>query len=405
MKNRSYHNNTSKLYSLSYDTNDKNQSKVRYSNNKARYNNKSEEYSKSSSPKIRNSQDRHNNFSYTTNLNRLKFNKDNDNNKLHKSKQLTINNMNTTSQYNKYLMLLNYKNKKLDINVINEIFKKYDINYSIIDTKFTRQLFTQSLTHPSYSITDENYKIYKDKYYSENLNTDMVFLKTINYEHLEFLGDALIKSPISQYLYQRYSHQGEGFMSTLRTKIESTNTLSLFLNKLNLKQYILLSQIEEQEGTRENIHVLEDCFEAFIGALFIYGSNTSKQNNSNDLNNTDNLNDNNIGKISNIIKELIFKLIENELNLSELIRIRNYKDELNKYCHSEKIALPNYIKLNLQKNQVFNVELNEYTVIVEVNGKKYGPAKAIQLKDAEQQAAKIAINELVKIKDDNYFIL
>ena len=84
MKNRSYHNNTSKLYSLSYDTNDKNQSKVRYSNNKARYNNKSEEYSKSSSPKIRNSQDRHNNFSYTTNLNRLKFNKDDDNNKLHK---------------------------------------------------------------------------------------------------------------------------------------------------------------------------------------------------------------------------------------------------------------------------------------------------------------------------------
>ena len=115
-----------------------------------------------------------------------------------------------------------------------------------------------------------------------------------NYERLEFLGDAIIKPIISIYLVERYPYENEGFLSTLRTKIESTNTLSHFFKCLGLHDYILLSQSVEQENGRNNIHILEDCFEAFIGALFKYSQ----------------LNGISYGDIMNIIQKLMNILIE-----------------------------------------------------------------------------------------------
>lgn len=276
--------------------------------------------------------------------------------------------------------ILNYRNKEVSYDVINNIFKKYNIDFHV-DNNI--ELFIQGLTHESFSENIENYDKLKEEYYKKN--PKMVFIKNNSYERLEFLGDAIIKPIISIYLFNRYPYEQEGFLSTLRTKIESTKSLSHFFQCLELKDYILMSQSFEQEGNRDNIHIMEDCFEAFIGALYMYGT---KNNDTYD-------------KIMSIIQKLMNILIETELNLTELIQIKDYKGELNIYCHKAKYPVPVYIKNNIQSSVVShngkyatNKEMYLYSVSVQVNGKVYGPTSDIVLKEAEQKAAQLALEYL-----------
>ena len=282
--------------------------------------------------------------------------------------------------------ILNYRNKEVSYDVINNIFKKYNIDFHV-DNNI--ELFIQGLTHESFSENIENYDKLKEEY--QKKTPKMVFIKNNNYERFEFLGDAIIKPIISIYLFNRYPYEQEGFLSTLRTKIESTNSLSHLFQCLGLKDYILMSQSFEQEGNRDNIHIMEDCFEAFIGALYMYGT---KNNDTYD-------------KIMSIIQKLMNTLIETELNLTELIQIKDYKGELNIYCHKAKYPVPVYIKNNIQSSVVShkgkyatNKEMYLYSVSVQVNGKIYGPTSDIILKEAEQKAAKLAL-EYLNNKNNN----
>lgn len=289
--------------------------------------------------------------------------------------------------------ILNYRNKEVSYDVINNIFKKYNIDFHV-DNNI--ELFIQGLTHESFSENIENYDKLKEEYYKKN--PKMVFIKNNSYERLEFLGDAIIKPIISIYLFNRYPYEQEGFLSTLRTKIESTKSLSHFFQCLELKDYILMSQSFEQEGNRDNIHIMEDCFEAFIGALYMYGT---KNNDTYD-------------KIMSIIQKLMNTLIETELNLTELIQIKDYKGELNIYCHKAKYPVPVYIKNNIQPSVVShkgkyatNKEMYLYSVSVQVNGKVYGPTSDIVLKEAEQKAAQLALeylNNQTNNDDDIFYV-
>jgi len=283
--------------------------------------------------------------------------------------------------------IINNKNKQLTYDAVNNIFKKYNINFQIRNNIY---IFTQALTHKSFSINDKNYFKLKEEYLKTHKN--IIFVKNSNYEQLEFLGDAIIKPIISIYLVDRYPYEGEGFLSTLRTKIESTNTLSHFFKCLGLQEYILLSSIEEQNNGRDNIKILEDCFEAFIGALYIYSTK------------------NNImyGTIMNIIQKLVNILIESELNLCELIQLKDYKGELNMYCHKNKIKLPEYITNKIDHcikkyDGIYSSEkeMYEYSVSVIVNDISYGPCNDIILKEAQQKAAKLALDNLNKNIDND----
>ena len=288
--------------------------------------------------------------------------------------------------------LLNPVNQEITEDIINNIFNKYKINFQVNNNI---DIFIQGLTHQSFSVNINNYNELKQEFLK--IHKNLVFVKNYNYERLEFLGDAIIKPIISIYLVERYPYENEGFLSTLRTKIESTNTLSHFFKCLGLQDYILLSQTTEQENGRNNIHILEDCFEAFIGALFKYAQ----------------LNGISYGDIMNIIQKLVNILIETELNLSELIQMKDYKGALNEYCHKEKIQLPKYIKNNITSHlQTYEgkyaneKEIYMYNVSVIVDGITYGPASDIVLKEAEQKVAKMALDALNNDdNDDDIFIL
>jgi len=74
---------------------------------------------------------------------------------------------------------------------------------------------------------------------------------------------------VSQYLFHRYLKQDEGFLTKLKTKLVRTNMLAKFSLYIGLDKHILISKyVEDMCGGRTNECILEDTFEAFIGALY-----------------------------------------------------------------------------------------------------------------------------------------
>lgn len=94
-------------------------------------------------------------------------------------------------------------------------------------------------------------------------------LQTHSGERLEYLGDAVCGLSVADYLYHRYPGEDEGFMTRLRTRIVCGSRLGEFAEKLGLQHFAVISRyVEAINNGRKNYKVLEDIFEAFVGAMF-----------------------------------------------------------------------------------------------------------------------------------------
>jgi len=87
----------------------------------------------------------------------------------------------------------------------------------------------------------------------------------INYERLEFLGDSILGSVISSYLYKKVPNGSEGYLTQMRSKIVSRAHLNELGKDLGLIRFVK-SNIE-QTNVGENIH--GNIFEALVGAIYI----------------------------------------------------------------------------------------------------------------------------------------
>lgn len=89
--------------------------------------------------------------------------------------------------------------------------------------------------------------------------------KPINNERLEFLGDAVIESVVSDYLFIEFPDQNEGFLTRLRSKIVSRTTLNALAIRIGLDKHI----IAQAGGSYAHKHIYGDAFEAMMGAIYL----------------------------------------------------------------------------------------------------------------------------------------
>ncbi len=87
----------------------------------------------------------------------------------------------------------------------------------------------------------------------------------INNERLEYLGDAVIESVTSDYLYIEYPTENEGFLTQLRSKIVSRQSLNGLARAIGLDKHI----ISNAKGGVSQKHIFGDAFEAIIGAIYL----------------------------------------------------------------------------------------------------------------------------------------
>ena len=161
---------------------------------------------------------------------------------------------------------INTRNKQLTLKDVRKILEKANISKKPKNI----ELYQQSFTHKSYVNNKCNVLL---QHYSivQQTNQEHKVLLTSqpkSYEKLEFYGDSIVAAATVEYLYKRYGEQfDEGQLTKLKNRIVSSTYLAKFAKYFGFSQWIVLSVYVETLYGRSLTRILEDCFEAFIGAI------------------------------------------------------------------------------------------------------------------------------------------
>ena len=90
-------------------------------------------------------------------------------------------------------------------------------------------------------------------------------------ERLEFLGDSILGMVTAEFLYRNYPNRLEGDLTRMRADMVCERALARVAEQMNLGEYLLLGNGEEQGGGRSRDSILADAVESVIAACFLDG--------------------------------------------------------------------------------------------------------------------------------------
>ena len=96
-----------------------------------------------------------------------------------------------------------------------------------------------------------------------------------SYERLEFLGDAVTGLEVALLIFEAAPHMSEGQMTTIRAGLVRSESLAEVARSLRLGDYLRVGVGADKTDVRENAAMLEDAFEALVGAIFLDGGTTA----------------------------------------------------------------------------------------------------------------------------------
>ncbi|OGC23565.1 ribonuclease III [candidate division WOR-1 bacterium RIFOXYC2_FULL_37_10] len=207
-----------------------------------------------------------------------------------------------------------------------------------------KQLLNQSLTHSSYANESE----------------------VPDNERLEFLGDAVIKLAVSEYIYNRFPARPEGDLTKIRADVISDETLARVATRVRLGEYLLLSENEKKTGGDKRRSNVANAFESLVGAIYL---------------------DAGLGKVRDFLIDFLRGEIE---KVSREGYIKDYKSALQEFVQKKKWPLPQYKVLN----ETGPKHEKQFVIGVRIKGSIMGQGEGMNKKDAEQKAAEKALNQL-----------
>ena len=197
-----------------------------------------------------------------------------------------------------------------------------------------------------------------------------------SYERMEFLGDSIIRHAITKYLFLRYPNEDEGFLTTNRSKMENEKALACLARTIGLQKYVVISRyIEMTNGRTTFTKLLEDVFEAFIGALLMEVDD-------------------------NTAIEFIWSIIEQCGDFAEIIRTKNnYKDQLMQ-IYQKKFDVKHELQYDDTHYEFENKKKFKTIVMDKYTQTKLGIGTGKSKKISQQHAAKDALIKLGIIGND-----
>ena len=88
-------------------------------------------------------------------------------------------------------------------------------------------------------------------------------------ERLEFLGDAVLDLIVTDLIFRTRPEMAEGDLAKLRASVVEGRTLAALAREMGLGAHLRLGKGEEASGGRDKTSLLEDTFEALVGAVFM----------------------------------------------------------------------------------------------------------------------------------------
>lgn len=116
-----------------------------------------------------------------------------------------------------------------------------------------------------FGIVPNNIELYKLALVHRSASLLLEDGSLMNNERLEFLGDAIIESIVSDYLFIEFPEGSEGFLTRLRSRIVSRATLNSLAKEIGLDKHL----ISNGGGSSKHLHIYGDALEAIIGAMYL----------------------------------------------------------------------------------------------------------------------------------------
>lgn len=116
-----------------------------------------------------------------------------------------------------------------------------------------------------FGFVPHNIELYKLALIHKSASVVLDSGQQINNERLEFLGDAVIESVTSDYLFIEFPDRDEGFMTQLRSKIVSRQSLNGIAHSIGLDAHVICNS----SGNFTQKHIYGDAFEAMMGAIYL----------------------------------------------------------------------------------------------------------------------------------------
>ena len=140
----------------------------------------------------------------------------------------------------------------------------FDFILRPIRRNFGRDKLYYRIIDDMFGFIPNNIELYKLALVHKSASID-IGGRSINNERLEFLGDAVIESITSDYLFIEYPDYDEGKLTKLRSKLVSRQSLNAIAKKLGLDKHIICSR---SIGATQK-HLYGDAFEAMMGAIYL----------------------------------------------------------------------------------------------------------------------------------------
>lgn len=189
-----------------------------------------------------------------------------------------------------------------------------------------------------------------------------------NNEILEFLGDAVLEIVVTEFLVKRYESRQEGGLSELRAALVNNQTLFRVAMRWNIQDYLLASRPMEKKiktNPAKYKRILACTVEAILGAIYL---------------------DRGIGPCRLLVDEYIHN------HLTRIANEFNPKTELQELTQKRFKTLP-YYELTSDRGRWFD---NRYRVTLRVKGKQIAEGDGNSIKEAESNAAKLALETIDK---------
>lgn len=185
-------------------------------------------------------------------------------------------------------------------------------------------------------------------------------------ERLEFLGDSVLSIIAANYLFNKYPDYPEGELTRRRAVIVCRDALSSYAREINLGSFLFLGNGEEKNNARVRKSLLENTFEALMGAIYFDGDPDRME----------------------FIFDLMYPFFEKELDAWEKGKIvKDYKSELQQIIQQSGVDTLAYVLVGTSgpdHEKVFEVEAHLNSNII---GRGVGKTK----REAEQNAAREAL--------------
>ena len=191
-------------------------------------------------------------------------------------------------------------------------------------------------------------------------------------EVLEFLGDAVLNLAVSHILLQKFPDAQEGALSMKRAHLVKQSSLAFLSRGLQLEEYLLLGKGEILNGGKKKTSILADAYEALFGAVYM---------------------DSGLDRVIEILQNILAPYLKSGLPSLGFDDYKSLFQEEAQRIHGQSPEYRVLQESGPNHNKMFQVSVS---IDSEVKGAGWGKSK----KEAEQEAAKNALEEINRFSDD-----